>query len=193
MKSSLSSLVNDRKWAQRLCNMRNFFFLKISILCSRQERAYLIFCGTGTHVYGCINMVHVCMNLWLVTYLWSAHLFSFWCNSLFCIFKITTGHNIYIKFFHVHSYAFSFLLLRFYLIQSVYKNLHFIHMMYRDDINNYDCFVIKDSEIMFLLYFCGVIWCNEAIDFKESSKVWLFTCCPFNLGERPFLRSMIIF
>lgn len=44
-------------------------------------------------------------------------------------------------------------------------------MMYRDDINNYDCFVIKDSEIMFLLYFCGVIWCNEAIDFKESSKV----------------------
>lgn len=86
MKSSLSSLVNDRKWAQRLCNMRNFFFLKISILCSRQERAYLIFCGTGTHVYGCINMVHVCMNLWLVTYLWSAHLFSFWCNSLFCAF-----------------------------------------------------------------------------------------------------------
>lgn len=86
MKSSLSSLVNDRKWAQRLCNMRNFFFLKISILCSRQERAYLIFCGTGTHVYGCINMVHVGMNLWLVTYLWSVHLFSFWCNSLFCAF-----------------------------------------------------------------------------------------------------------
>lgn len=112
-----------------------FFFLRLDILCSRQERAYLIFCGTGTHVYGCINMVHVCMNLWLVTYLWSAHLFSFWCNSLFCIFKITTGHNIYIKFFHVHSYAFSFLLLRFYPIQSIYKYLHFIHMMYRDDIN----------------------------------------------------------
>lgn len=135
MKSSLSSLVNDRKWAQRLCNMRNFFFLKISILCSRQERAYLIFCGTGTHVYGCINMVHVCMNLWLVTYL-CFHFGVIHCFVHFvCIFKITTGHYIYIKLFHVHSYAFSFLLLRFYPIQSIYKYLHFIHMMYWDDIN----------------------------------------------------------
>lgn len=138
MKSSLSSLVNDRKWAQRLCNMRNFFFLKISILCSRQERAYLIFCGTGTHVYGCINMVHVGMNLWLVTYLWSAHLFSFWCNSLFCAF----------------CFAFSKLQqeIIFILSYSMYIHMHF-HFFY----SAFTLYSLYTNT--YILY----IWCTEMI------------------------------
>lgn len=119
--------------------MRNFFFLKISILCSRQERAYLIFCGTGTRLwmykYGpCVHEFVISNILMIGTFVFILVYFIVLC-ILFCIFKITTGHNIYIKLFHVHSYAFSFPLLRFYPIQSIYKYLHFIHMMYRDDIN----------------------------------------------------------
>lgn len=62
-----------------------FFFLRLAYFAVDKRGLIWFFVGQE-HVYGCINMVHVCMNLWLVTYLWSAHLFSFWCNSLFCAF-----------------------------------------------------------------------------------------------------------
>lgn len=62
-----------------------FFFLRLAYF-AVDKRGLIWFFAGQKHVYGCIHMVHVCMNLWLVTYLWSAHLFSFWCNSLFCAF-----------------------------------------------------------------------------------------------------------
>lgn len=62
-----------------------FFFLRLAYF-AVDKRGLIWFFAGQEHVYGCINMVHVYMNLWLVTYLWSAHLFSFWCNSLFCAF-----------------------------------------------------------------------------------------------------------